>query len=63
MAKMSNKATIEEVIVALNDYKLRKPDEETVKQVNSLQRRLEEMCGKKAVEIDETYDYEYGVTD
>jgi len=60
---MTNETSIEELIVALNQYKRKKPSEEIIKDVNSLQRKLEQRCGKKAVEIDEDYDYKYGVTD
>jgi len=60
---MTNETSIEELIVALNQYKRKKPSEEIIKNVNSLQRNLEERCGEKAVEIDEDYDYKYGVTD
>jgi hypothetical protein len=60
---MTNETSIEELIVALNQYKRKKSTEEIIKDVNSLQRKLEERCGRKAVEIEEDYDYKYGVTD
>lgn len=55
---MTNKATVEEMIVALNQYKRRKPDEDVIVQVNDLQRRLEAMAGVTAIELDEVYDSE-----
>lgn len=58
---MASSTSIEELIVALNQYKRSKPSEEIMREVNSLQRKLEERCGKKAVELDD--DYKYGLTD
>ena len=52
---MTNDTSIEELIVALNQYKRRKPDEETIVQVNELQRHLEEKAGTTAVELEEIY--------
>jgi heme-degrading monooxygenase HmoA len=49
---------IEEAIVELNRFKITKPhqDPEMTEKLNSIQRKLEEAEGIKAVELDERYD-------
>lgn len=46
---------MEEAIVALNRLKITKFDMETVEEINSLQRDLEERAGVTAVELDDAY--------
>jgi hypothetical protein len=52
---MTDDTSLEELIVALNQYKRRKPDKETIIQVNELQRHLEEKAGTTAVELEDIY--------
>ena len=52
---MTSDTSIEELIVALNQYKRRKPDEETIITVNELQRHLEAKAGTTAVELEDIY--------
>ena len=52
---MTDDTSLEELIVALNQYKRRKPDEETIIQVNELQRHLEEKAETAAVELEDVY--------
>ena len=47
---------VENAIVALNRAKITRFDEELLKDVNNLQRKLEQFAGKTAVELDEKYD-------
>lgn len=51
----SNLTEREELIVALNRYKIRKPNEDLVERLNTLQRDLESEAGVTAVELDDTY--------
>jgi len=52
---MTTDTSIEELIVALNQCKRRKPDEETIIKINELQRHLEDKADTTAVELEEIY--------
>lgn len=52
---MTSDTSIEELIVSLNQYKRRKPDEDTIIHVNELQRHLEAKAETTAVELEEVY--------